>query len=220
MLKKKGKIIKWDDAKGFGFILPQDSKKHIFVHIKYFADKSIRPSVNQDVIYTVFKDKDGKQSAINVTRATDKLLDNKQNNIKKKNFSLRSVSSQNSNFKIDYKSTHSIGIFYMMFVLSFLAFLLYSFINGKLPLSIIIFYGTMGVITYFAYSSDKSKAITEEYRTPETLLHILSLVGGWMGAIIAQQRFRHKTKKSSFQILFWIIVFFNISILIHEFNLL
>ena len=213
MLKRQGKIIKWDDAKGFGFILPQDSKKHIFVHIKSFANKSSRPSVNEDVTYTTFKDKDGKQSAINVTRATDNLL-------KKKNFSLRSVSSQNSNFRIDYKSAHSIGVFYMIFILMFLAFLLYSFIHGKLPLSIIIFYGLIGVITYFAYSSDKSKAITEEYRTSEKSLHILSLIGGWMGAIIAQQRFRHKNKKSSFQILFWITVFFNISILIYEFKLL
>ena len=219
MLKKKGKIIKWDDAKGFGFILPQDSKKHIFVHIKSFANKSIRPSVNQDVIYTILKDKDGKNSAINVTRATDNVLNNKQNNTNKKNFSLRSVSSQNSNFKIDYKSTHNIGIFSMMFILSFLVFLLYSFINDKLPLSIIIFYSIIGAITYFAYSSDKSKAIDKEYRTSEKSLLILSLIGGWIGAIIAQQRFRHKTKKSSFQIPFWITVLLNISILIYEFKL-
>ena len=105
-------------------------------------------------------------------------------------------------------------------VLTFLSFLLYFSINGKFPLYIIVFYGTISVITYFSYSVDKSKAITKEYRTSEKLLHFLSLIGGWMGAIIAQQRFRHKNKKISFQIVFWITVIFNISILIHKFNLL
>ncbi len=217
MLKKQGKIIKWDDAKGFGFILPEESKKHIFVHIKSFANRNIRPSINQSVVYTVSKNKDGKQSAINVTRATDNLLGNKTN---KKNISLKSISNNNSNYAIDYKSSHKINIAYMIFVLTFLSFLLYFSINGKLPLYIIVFYGTISVITYFSYSVDKSKSITKEYRTSEKSLHLLSLIGGWMGAIIAQQRFRHKNKKISFQIVFWITVIFNISILIHKFNLL
>ena len=219
MIKKKGTIIKWNDDKGYGFILPQDSRNHIFVHIKSFANKSIRPSINEGVTYTVFKNKDGKQSAINVIRATDNLLGNRTN---KKNISLKSISNNNnnSNYTIDYKSAHKINIAYVISVLTFLSFLLYFSINGKLPLYIIVFYGTISVITYFSYSFDKSKAITKEYRTSEKSLHLLSLIGGWMGAIIAQQRFRHKNKKISFQIVFWITVIFNISILIHKFNLL
>ena len=92
--------------------------------------------------------------------------------------------------------------------------------TDKLPFSILILYLVMGGITYIAYSSDKSKAITKEYRTSEKLLHVLSLMGGWMGAMIAQQRFHHKTQKSSFQILFWITVFCNIAVVIYEFKLL
>ncbi|MBD3798135.1 MAG: cold shock and DUF1294 domain-containing protein [Campylobacterales bacterium] len=226
MLKKKGKVIKWDDAKGFGFILPEDSKQHIFVHIKSFIDRSLRPSLNEEVTYTIFKDKDGRQSAINVSRVTDKLLKNKQKNIRtKKNITLKSIANTvnknpNSQHKIDYKSTHTIGIFHIIFILSFLAFLLFSFIDGKLPFLIIIFYGLMSIITYFMYSTDKSKAIIEEYRIQEKKLHMLSFIGGWIGAMIAQQRFRHKTKKSSFQIVFWITVFLNISVLIYQFKLL
>jgi len=78
----------------------------------------------------------------------------------------------------------------------------------------------MSIITYITYSSDKSSAITENSRVPENTLHILSLLGGWVGALIAQQRFRHKTKKPSFKIVFWITVLLNVSILIFQFNLL
>ena len=77
----------------------------------------------------------------------------------------------------------------------------------------------MSIVTYFMYSIDKSKAINDEYRIPELTLYFLSLIGGWMGAMLAQQRFRHKTKKSSFQMIFWITVLLNISVLIHKFNL-
>ncbi|WP_147463771.1 DUF1294 domain-containing protein, partial [Pseudomonas amygdali] len=31
-------------------------------------------------------------------------------------------------------------------------------------------------------------------------------LGGWPGALLAQQVFRHKTRKVSFQIVFWLIV--------------
>ena len=37
-------------------------------------------------------------------------------------------------------------------------------------------------------------------------MHITELLGGWPGALIAQQVFRHKTRKASFQTVFWLIV--------------
>jgi len=104
--------------------------------------------------------------------------------------------------------------------MGFSSFLLYFFINEQLPLFIIIAYVFMSIITYFVYSSDKSKAITEKYRVPENTLHILSLLGGWIGALIAQQRFRHKTKKTSFKIVFWITVLLNVSILMYQYGLI
>ncbi len=72
----------------------------------------------------------------------------------------------------------------------------------------------MSIITYITYSIDKSRAINGEYRISEKTLHILSLIGGWIGAILAQQRLRHKNKKVSFQIVFWISVIVHISLLV------
>ena len=222
MIRKKGKIVKWDDTKGFGFILPEDNSKHIFVHIKSFIDRRIRPSLNEEVTYTVYVDKDNKNSAINVARETDKPKPFQQKRQKK--ITLKSMAhinkNKNSNYKIDYKSTYKISIFHIIFIIGFSTFLLYYYINGQVPFFIIILYIFMSIITYSAYSSDKSKAITESYRVPENTLHLLSLLGGWIGALIAQQRFRHKTKKVSFKIAFWITVILNVSILIHQFGLI
>jgi uncharacterized membrane protein YsdA (DUF1294 family) len=41
---------------------------------------------------------------------------------------------------------------------------------------------------------------------PEATLHLAELLGGWPGAFLAQRRFRHKTRKVSFQLVFAVIV--------------
>jgi len=67
-------------------------------------------------------------------------------------------------------------------------------------------YGIVSVLAFFLYWADKRKARADAWRTPENVLHAVELAGGWPGALIAQQVFRHKTRKVSFQILFWVIV--------------
>jgi uncharacterized membrane protein YsdA (DUF1294 family) len=67
-------------------------------------------------------------------------------------------------------------------------------------------YGVVSVLAFFLYWSDKRKAREAGWRTPENVLHAVELAGGWPGALIAQQLFRHKTRKISFQLIFWAIV--------------
>ncbi|POA20805.1 DUF1294 domain-containing protein [Pseudomonas sp. FW300-N1A1] len=67
-------------------------------------------------------------------------------------------------------------------------------------------YGIVSLLAFFLYWSDKRKARADSWRTPENVLHAVELAGGWPGALLAQQVFRHKTRKVSFQVLFWIIV--------------
>lgn len=62
------------------------------------------------------------------------------------------------------------------------------------------------VVTYLVYALDKMCARARGWRISETTLHLLSLVGGWPGAFIAQRRLRHKCSKLSFQMTFWSIV--------------
>lgn len=67
-------------------------------------------------------------------------------------------------------------------------------------------YGIVSTLAFLLYWSDKRKAQTNRWRTPENVLHAVELAGGWPGALIAQQVFRHKTRKVSYQVLFWAIV--------------
>lgn len=81
---------------------------------------------------------------------------------------------------------------------------------GVLPILLAAGYFGLSAVSYLMYRADKSAAQSSRRRTPETSLHLLDLLGGWPGALIAQQRFRHKTVKQPFQTLFWLTVTLNL----------
>ncbi len=64
----------------------------------------------------------------------------------------------------------------------------------------------INVTTFLAYGVDKRAAVNGSWRIPEAHLHTLEFLGGWLGAYIAQKVFRHKTKKKSFRIMFWLML--------------
>lgn len=63
----------------------------------------------------------------------------------------------------------------------------------------------INLVTFVAYGVDKRAAIRKTWRIPEIQLHTLEFLGGWPGAYIAQKIFRHKTKKRSYQAMFWLV---------------
>ena len=66
-------------------------------------------------------------------------------------------------------------------------------------------YLAMSAIAFGAYALDKRAARCQGGRTPEMTLHLLELLGGWPGALLAQRVLRHKNAKASYQIVFWLI---------------
>lgn len=70
----------------------------------------------------------------------------------------------------------------------------------------LLIYVLMGVGTFLLYRVDKNRAIQGQWRIPESSLQLCALFGGWSGALLAQQYLRHKNRKVSFQLVFWLIV--------------
>ena len=75
---------------------------------------------------------------------------------------------------------------------------------------IVAFYAVVSVIAYITYAIDKKAAIKNRRRVSEKSLHLLGVVGGWPGALLAQQQLRHKTQKTAFQVTFWLTVVVNL----------
>lgn len=67
----------------------------------------------------------------------------------------------------------------------------------------------MSAAAVLMYAKDKNAAELGKWRTAENTLHMLSLLGGWPGAKIAQSFLRHKSRKLSFRIKYWITVALN-----------
>ncbi len=74
-------------------------------------------------------------------------------------------------------------------------------------------YGLLSLVTFCCYGVDKSAAKRGKWRIRESTLHVLSLVGGWPGALLGQKVFRHKTKKCRFLVVFWLSVVVNLAVL-------
>lgn len=83
-----------------------------------------------------------------------------------------------------------------------------------LPLSLLYAYLALSVTTFLVYAKDKSAAINVRRRTPEARLHLLAFIGGWPGALLAQQTLRHKSIKKPFRTIFWFTVVFNCAALV------
>ncbi len=97
-------------------------------------------------------------------------------------------------------------------VLLFFSFsgVLYCLLQLKLiPIEIVYLYAFMSVAAFLMYAKDKNAAEWGKWRTAESTLHALSLIGGWPGAKIAQSFLRHKSKKLSFRITYWITAIAN-----------
>ena len=78
-------------------------------------------------------------------------------------------------------------------------------LTGVSPLPLLA-YGVASLLAFGLYRYDKQQAKAGQWRTPEKILHGVELLGGWPGALVAQQMFRHKTRKLSYQVWFWLIV--------------
>jgi uncharacterized membrane protein YsdA (DUF1294 family) len=97
-------------------------------------------------------------------------------------------------------------------ILVFVFLLVLSFYYGYTPLFVSVIFGVVSFITFIVYYKDKAAAVSGKWRTPESTLHILSLMCGWPGAIAGQQVLRHKTQKKSFRLIFWLTVLINVSV--------
>jgi len=89
-----------------------------------------------------------------------------------------------------------------------LLFVIYVYLVSQqsLPFYPLSIYVAVSLLTIWAYSRDKRAAQAGLQRTPEKRLHLLEILGGWPGALLAQIFYRHKIQKISYQLVFWLIV--------------
>jgi len=86
------------------------------------------------------------------------------------------------------------------------AFNTYSIYSYRRSLFPLYYYSLGSLLSFVFYGYDKTCAQRGLWRVRENLLHVVDFLGGWPGGYLAQRWFRHKTHKTSFQLIYWITV--------------
>ncbi len=81
-----------------------------------------------------------------------------------------------------------------------------------LPIWAWLLYAGASALCFTLYAIDKGAARAGRERISESMLISIGFVGGWPGAIVAQQLYRHKTAKLAFRVRFWLSVVANMAI--------
>ncbi|CAM3634850.1 cold shock and DUF1294 domain-containing protein [Roseateles saccharophilus] len=182
---KKGSLAQWDDAKGYGFISPDDGAPKLFVHIKAFGLRPGRPFVGERLGYREGQDAQGKRRALDVR-------------------SLQPRAAPPAPRPRD-------GGRVLLLVPAFAGLVLAVYLLWGLPNWLWGLYSAMSMASFIVYALDKRAATRGDWRVKEGTLHALSLACGWPGALLAQRLLRHKSVKPRFRRVFWLTVVLNIA---------
>jgi len=195
-MRQAGRISQWNDAKGYGFVMPHEGGARAFVHIKAFQSASRRPVEGDLISYEAAPDAKGRLNATQVRFAGQRIAK-------------PGVAPP----RRAGKPTPPKRIPRVAMGLGFLAVTVGLMVVGVVPAVLTLAYLLASSASYLFYAYDKHVAgKVRRDRVPEQTLHLLDLVGGWPGGLIAQQALRHKTVKASFQRGFWVTVVLNLAI--------
>lgn len=178
-MRLNGILKEWNDDRGFGFISPCTGGVDVFAHISTFQNRSRRPKPGDVVIYHPERSEDGRLRAVSVY-----------------------YSSENMEKEAPQKSKRGLWAAMLVSLVFLTAILLMGFMS-LIPSGLVGLYYAASIIAFFIYWNDKSAARKGRWRTRESYLLLCGLIGGWPGALIAQQLFRHKSSKTEFQKIFW-----------------
>ena len=198
--KQQGHIKKWQDDKGFGFIDTEQGDS-VFFHINEFKARR-RPEVGEQVVFTLGRDNQGRMQAKDVQE-----LSFVQQKMAQKNSQIRQRNAKRSHqaeFEAGQKKRLFLGV-------GFYGVLILLVVMNKLSWMVLAWYAVLGVITYGMYAKDKAAAQSGAWRTPESTLHLLSALGGWVGAMVAQTYLRHKSQKAEFRVAYYLTVVINMA---------
>lgn len=214
--EQAGRIKSWNDDKGFGFIQPAAGGAEVFAHISSMRGDR-RPNAGDQVLFVAGRDEKGRLRAEHLRLAGELAVDQPQIRVRPRAAAPsrksppaagRAAKPHARDARRTSSALRNPAAKLMIFaaLCSLPAFGALRWLSEGQSIWPLLLYPLASVLCFILYWRDKSSAQRGRQRIAENTLHLVELAGGWPGALLAQQAFRHKTRKLSYQGLFWIIV--------------
>lgn len=180
-MRYNGRIVEWNDVRGFGFVVVPGSETRHFLHIKSIAGRDRRPQAGDRISFELESGAGNRTRAIRV-RYADSPARAASTGVK------RTAGARN--FALDWA-----------LALGLIVLLGWNVIAGHLPPWVLGAIAIGSLLAFVMYNIDKRRAERNARRTPEADLLAISVIG-WPGALAAQRLFRHKSSKRAFYFVF------------------
>lgn len=233
-MRIEGQFIAWDDQRKFGFIKPLRGGEDVLVGDISFEPGAERPQIGGAVTFEIELSARGRKRAKKVRRLTPQEATSPAASTQTSATSESAAAptsspssasssvprphryhparepasrSNRSGRKSDW-NVPAVAAIPVLLLCYLAANLIWS-----LPRWGWLWFVVTSALSYVYYQRDKRAADEDEDRVPENNLHVLALLGGWPGALIAQRTLRHKLRKPAFMKLFWLTVIGNLILL-------
>jgi len=193
-LQALGRVSQWDAAKGLGFVQPEGGGERLLLRRADLSGrlKTQGPRLGEAVRFAVVGDA-RQRRAIQVR-------------------SLEAAAPRHAD--APHPSAHAVSSNRLLVIPAFALLLGALHMAAPLPRPVPPLYGALSTALFIIYGLDKWAARRGKARIAEASLHLVALLGGWPGALLGQQIFRHKTAKPVFLRLTWAMVALNLSLLL------
>jgi len=198
-MKRQGRLVRWEAERGFGFIRSPDVSADVFVHLRDFSDRQVKPQVGMELSFEEIHVGGKGPRAVAVQAASSGASRSVPKHTPINSHRRSAPRRANPRRASAADSPASWGLLFLLVYGVLLGAAVWS---GRLPLLVLGVVPGLSLLTFFAYALDKNAAQTGRWRTKESTLHLLALAGGWPGAWAAQRLLRHKSSKQSFLLVY------------------
>lgn len=195
-MRKQGTVVRWDEARGFGFIRSAASTAEVFFHVRDYRDAAgSRPREGQPVSFEEIHVGGKGPRAMAVQAGNPGPAD-----ATRRTLAASAASARDRDRSRPGEQRPASGAWLAVpLMLVYALVVVWAVWQRHLPSWVLVALPLLNLGAFMAYWLDKYAAANGHWRTSENTLHLWSLAGGWGGAWLAQQLLRHKSRKASFQ---------------------
>ena len=211
-MQKQGTVVRWNAERAFGFIRSPGSAADVFFHVRDYRGAT-PPREGLAVVFEEIRggDKGPRATAVQAAGAQGAPAGNhgsqargarRPETTRAGRSTARTETSAGTRRNTTPVAPAGAALAYGL-MLAWAALVAWAVWTRHLPLWSVAALAGLNLATLWLYAADKNAARRGQWRIAEKQLHLLSVLGGWPAAWLAQQNMRHKSSKTAFRAIYW-----------------